>query len=132
MDEVKGMESIPTGTLSYQHLAFNWRKGFRNGNWRKLNSVEKALYMASISLAKMRGRIVNANLIQQLGCIVGKLRETVGSRLMKAAYRRAMELHERYVSIGLFEWAPQARSWFDDPSYVFWLGLSWSDPPMHL
>jgi hypothetical protein len=63
---------------------------------------------------------------------MAKLRESPGGRMMRAAYQRAMDLYERFEAAGLFEWAPQARLWFGEPSYVSWLGLSSSDPPMHL
>ena len=110
-------------TLSNHYLSRLWKKGFRNGNWRKLNHIERALYMASLSLARMRGRIVNSRLILELQNIIGKLRETAGDRLSRAASERAVKLYERFAATGLFEWAPRVRSWFNDPSYVFWLGL---------
>ncbi|MGQ9513498.1 MAG: hypothetical protein ACUVTL_00330 [Thermoproteota archaeon] len=103
--------------LNYHHLSHLWRKDFRNGNWRKLNRVEKALYMASLYLVKMRGKIVNSRLVLELQNIIGKLMETVGKRLVRSAYQRATELYQRYVSIGLFRWAPHVRSWFKDPKF---------------
>ena len=109
--------------LSYNHLSYFWRKSFRNENWRRLNRVERALYMASLSLAKMRGGIVNSRLIMQLGCLIGKLRETARARTIENAYLRAMKLYDRYSALGLFEWAPQVKSWFRDPSFILWLGL---------
>ena len=123
------MRSNSLNTLSFYNLCSLQRKGFRNGNWRKLNRIERALYMASLSLAKMRGRIVNSRLILELRRIMGKLRETAGERLMMTAYQRAMRLYERFKTIGLFEWAPQARSWFNDPNYISWLGLGFIDYP---
>ena len=118
-------------TLSYFYLSHLWKKGFRNGNWRKLSKIEKALYMASLSLAKMRGKIVNSRLVLELQNIIDKIKDTAGKRLMKSAYQRATELYERYVAIGLFQWAPRVRSWFDDPSYILWLGLNSEDPLTH-
>jgi hypothetical protein len=115
-------------TLSCDYLLSSWKKGFRNGNWKKLSKIEKALYIASLSLAKMRGKIVNSRLILELQKIIGKLRETAGGRLMASAYQRAMKLYERFFTIGLFEWAPQVRAWFSDPSYVLWIGLCSSEP----
>ncbi|MGQ9513818.1 MAG: hypothetical protein ACUVTL_02015 [Thermoproteota archaeon] len=112
-----------SGALSYNCLFSLWKKGFRNGNWKKLSKIEKALYMASLSLAKMRRRLVNSRLILELRGIIGKLRETAGNKLMLRAYQRAMKLYERFSATGLFEWAPQVRSWFNDPSYILWLGL---------
>jgi len=116
------------GTLSHDYLLYSWKKGFRNGNWRKLSKIEKALYMASLSLAKTRGRLVNSRLILELQGIIIKLRETAGGRLMVRAYQRAIRSYERFMAVGLFEWAPRARSWFNDPSYVLWLGLCSPEP----
>ena len=84
--------------------------------------------MASLSLAKIRGKIINSKLVLQLEYIINKLRETVGKRLKESSYLRATELYERYVAIGIFEWAPRARSWFYDQSYVLWLGLCSTEP----
>jgi hypothetical protein len=121
------METRVLSTLSFNYLVSLWKKGFRNSNWHKLKHIEKALYMASLSLAKMRRRIVNSRLILQLEYIIGKLRETEGKRLMKDAYQRSKKLYEKFMAIGLFEWAPQARSWFNDPNYILWLGVSTSE-----
>jgi hypothetical protein len=110
--------------LSHHRLLHLMRKGFRNGSWRKLDNVDRALYMASLSLAKMRGRLVNSRLILKLQGIMGRLDETPGLKALRAARERAAELYGRFRAIGLFDWAPRARSWFDDPSYVQWLGLS--------
>jgi hypothetical protein len=117
------MGNYTPSILSHHYLSCLLKKGFRNGNWRRLNYVEKALYSASLSLARMRGRIVNSRLILALQGIIGKLRETTGERLMMTAYQRAVGLYERFTILGLFEWAPQVRSWFNDPSYILWLGL---------
>jgi len=124
----QGAEDNPTNALSYHSLSSFWKKGFRNGNWKKLSKIEKALYIASLSLARMRGKIVNSRLILELQKIIGKLRETAGGRLMMGAYQRAMKLYERFLTIGLFEWAPQVRAWFNDPSYVLWIGLCSPEP----
>jgi len=116
-------EVILMDTLSYNYLYCLRKKGFRNGNWRKLSRIEKALYVASLSLAKMRGRLVNSRLVLELMGIIGRLKDTAGERLMRVSYERAVRLYERFTAVGLFEWAPQVRSWFNDPSYVLWLGL---------
>jgi len=84
--------------------------------------------MASLSLAKMRGRLVNSRLVLKLRSIIGRLRDTAGERMMRSSYERAMRLYVRFAAIGLFEWAPQVRSWFNDPSYILWLGQSYIEP----
>lgn len=79
-------------------------------------------------LPKLGGRIVNSRLILELQNIIGRLRETAGDRLVRSSYERAMKLYERFMTTGLFEWAPQVRSWFNDPSYILWLGLCSPEP----
>lgn len=44
-----------------------------------------------------------------------------------SAIRFMNVFNDRFVDIGLFEWVPRVRSWFDDPSYILYLGLSSSD-----
>jgi len=110
------------GPVSYDDLSRTRTRGFRNGNWKRLNAIERGLYTASTWLARRRGVLVNSRLLLQIRAIIGKLTETPGTRAMGEAYRRASELYVRFLEVGVFEWAPQARDWFKDPSYVFWLG----------
>lgn len=119
--------NIPNA-LGYNYLFRLWKKGFRNGNWNQLNRIEKALYIASLSLARMRGRIVNSKLILELLNIIHKIIETSGDKLMITAHHRAIKIFMKFQAIGLFEWAPQVKSWFNDPSYIFWLGISSTGP----
>jgi len=110
------------GPVSYADLSRTRTRGFRNGNWKRLNAVERGLYTASTLLARRRGVLVNSRLLMQLRAIIGKLTETPGARAMAGAYRRASELYVRFLEVGVFEWAPQARDWFRDLGYIMWLG----------
>ena len=49
--------------FTHEELLRAFRKGMRNGNWRKLSRVEKALYMASMWYARVRGAIMNETLV---------------------------------------------------------------------
>ena len=60
-----------------------FREGLRNGNWRKLSRVEKALYMASLWYARVRGAIMNENLVGKLSVLMDKLKETSGARVFR-------------------------------------------------
>ena len=40
--------------LNYEDLFMNFKKGLRNGNWRKLNFIDKALFRASLWYVKNR------------------------------------------------------------------------------
>ena len=105
---------------TYEELLTSFRKGLRNGNWRKLRRVEKALYMASMWYARVRGAILNEKLVGMLSVLVDKLKATSGARVFKRGYEKAVELLNKGESI--FAWAPRLREWLKDPDYVFWLG----------
>jgi|LGOV01.1.fsa_nt_gb hypothetical protein len=49
----------------YTNLDATFRKGLRNGNWRKLKFLDKALYRAAIGYAKRGGSIVNGMLVEK-------------------------------------------------------------------
>lgn len=100
----------------------NFKKGFRNGNWRKLNSTEKGFYRAAISYTWFQGKLINSNIVGQLSSLIDKLLESPGLRLLKKGYERAAELMQKYEEEGVFGWAPQLRNWLRDPDYIAWLG----------
>jgi len=106
--------------FTHEELLGDFRKGLRNGNWRKLRRVEKALYMASMWYARVRGAILNEKLVSKLATLVDKLKVTSGARVFKRGYEKAVELLNKGESI--FAWAPSLREWLKDPDYVFWLG----------
>ena len=58
--------------FTHEELLTSFRKGLRNGNWRKLRRVEKALYMASLWYAKVRGAIMNETLVGMLAVLVAR------------------------------------------------------------
>ena len=106
--------------FTHEELLTSFRKGLRNGNWRKLRGVEKALYMASLWYARVRGAIMNETLVGMLSVLVDKLKATSGARIFKRGYEKAVELLNK--GGGIFAWAPSLRKWLKDPDYVFWLG----------
>ncbi|MDI6811764.1 MAG: hypothetical protein QMD80_08920 [archaeon] len=98
------------------------RKGLRNGNWRKLNFLDKALYRAAMEYAKRGRSIVNGLLVEKLLVLVARLKETRGMRIFERGLKKAVEMLERGEDKGLFVWAPRLKDWLNDPSYIFWLG----------
>ena len=107
--------------ITYAELLASFRKGLRNGNWRKRNFMDKALFRASLWYAKHRGSIVNTALVEKLLGIVERLKETKGMRIFKRGLKKAVELLEKSEE-GVFTWAPQLKYWLKDPDYIFWLG----------
>jgi len=106
--------------FTYKELLRDFRKGLRNGNWRKLRRLEKALYMASLWYSRAQGAIMNEMLVSKLSSLVDKLKATKGARIFKRGYEKAVELLSK--GEGIFAWAPSLREWLKDPDYVFWLG----------
>ena len=106
--------------FTYKELLRDFRKGLRNGNWRKLRRLEKALYQASLWYSRVRGAIINEMLVSKLSALMEKLKATSGARVFKRGYEKAVELLNK--GEGIFAWAPSFRVWLKDPDYVFWLG----------
>jgi hypothetical protein len=107
---------------TYKELLLPFKKGLRNGNWKRLSRREKALYQASLWYAKQRGCIVKTQLIEKLSTLVEKLQETKGMRIFKRGFEMAVKLLNESDKSGLFNWAPQLRHWLNDPDFIFWLG----------
>jgi len=104
--------------FTHEELLTSFRKGLRNGNWRKLRRVEKALYRAALWYSRVQGAIMNETLVGMLAVLVDKLKATKGARIFKRGYEKAVELLNK--GKGIFAWAPSLRGWLKD--YVFWLG----------
>jgi len=67
-----------TTTITYADLNATFRKGLRNGNWRRLRFLDKALFRAAMGYAKQGRSIVNGKLIEKLLGFVARLKETKG------------------------------------------------------
>ena len=104
----------------YKELFTGFRKGLRNGNWRKLSRLEKSLYMASLGYSRIRGAIMSELLVSKLSVLLDKLKATAYARIFKRGFEKADELLSK--GEGIFAWAPSLREWLKDPDYVFWLG----------
>lgn len=114
--KVKNMSSI-----TYEELLASFKKGLRNGNWRKRNFLDKALFRASLWYAKHRGSIVNTSLVEKLSALIEKLKETKGMRIFKRGFKKAIEMLDKGEEV-VFTWAPQLKHWLRDHDYIFWLG----------
>ena len=108
--------------ITYKELHTSFRKGLRNGNWKRLNTLHKALFKASLWYAKHRGSIVNAALVEKLSALIEKLKERKGMRIFKRGFKKAVEMHEKGEETGVFVWAPRLRQWLKNTDYIFWLG----------
>ena len=108
--------------ITNEDLFTSFKKGRRNGNWKKLNRLDKALYRASLWYTKHLGGIVNAVLVEKLLWLVERLEDTKGMRIFKRGLKKAVKMLEKSEEEGVFTWAPQLKNWLRDPDYIFWLG----------
>jgi len=83
---------IQSMQLTYTDLHTNFRKGLRNGNWRKLSRLEKALFQASLWYSRRQGTILNELVVSKLSVLVAKLKVTKGARIFKRGYEKAVVL----------------------------------------
>ena len=108
-------------SITYEELLASFKKGLRNGNWRKQNHLDKALVRASLWYAKHRGSTVNTALAEKLSALIEKLKETKGLRIFKRGFKKAVEMLDKGEE-KVFIWAPQLKHWLKDPDFIFWLG----------
>ena len=106
--------------LTYEDILQCWKKGLRNGNWRKLSGLEKALYMASLWYSRVLGAIINEGVVKKLSVLMAKLKETSEAKVFRRGYEKAVELLSKGEAI--FAWAPSLREWLKEPDYIFSLG----------
>jgi len=120
--------NIEMASLGYAELREKFKKGLRNGNWRKLNRKEKALYRAAMAYTKLRKKgemamdIVNGMIVEKLLGLIERLKETKGTRIFKRGFKKAVEMLDKGEERGVFSWAPRLKVWLKDPDYIFWLG----------
>ena len=86
--------------ITYGELSPTFRKGLRNGNGRKRDFLDKALYRASLCYAKHRGSIVNGLISEKLAWLVEKLKGTKGMKIFKRGFKKAVEMLEKYEENG--------------------------------
>lgn len=98
-------------------------KALRNGSWRRLNEFEKALFNASMQLARLRGKIVNQFLVRIVENIFSKLVQTPLAMVIRLGREQSGRLLQLYERNGVLKLAPEIRSWLRDPEYVLWLGV---------
>jgi len=99
-------------------LFASFRRGLRNGNWKKLHGRERALFKAALCYLRRGGRIVSALVLEKLRFLIAKLNETIGMRIFRRGFERAIGILRECENAFM---AP-LKKWLKDPDYIFWLG----------
>jgi len=108
----------------YEELKGFKEKAYRNGNWRKLSFDEKVIYKAALALAKLRGKIVNLNLVQRIKEIVEKLLESPKVKLVSLGRKVLIEKLKIYIKSKQFYLARTLFSLRNDTNFLIYLGVS--------
>ena len=111
--------------LMHEELRCVFLKGQRNGNWKKLTRIEKALYRAALSYTMPRrgvGRsIVRESVVNKLLVLIKRLLETPSQRIFKRGFEKAVKLI-RKIAIKSGVLLSALNNWLRNPDYIFWLG----------
>ncbi|RLG32527.1 hypothetical protein DRN97_07170 [Methanosarcinales archaeon] len=110
-----------TKGITYKELIASFKKGLRNGNWRKLRFLDKALYRAAMGYARNGRSMMNGKLVEKLLELVAGLKETKGMRIFKGGFEKAVELLGKGEENGMFAWLPSLRHWLKDLDYIYLL-----------
>jgi len=105
--------------LTVDVLFASFRRGLRNGNWKKLKAGERALFKAALCYLRRGGRIASALVLEKLRFLIAKLNETIRMRIFRRGFERAIEILNACEN---FAWSHYLKKWLKEPDYIFWLG----------
>ena len=89
-------------------LFASFRRGLRNGNWKKLKAGERALFKAALFYLRRGGRIVSVSVSEKLRFLIAKLNETIRMRIFRRGFERALEILNACKN---FAWYPYSVSY---------------------
>jgi len=113
------MSAVATvSAITGDMLSAIYRRGLRNGNWKKLKASERAFFKAALFYLRRGGRIASALVLEKLHFLIDKLNETIGMRIFRRGFERAVGILRACENAFM---AP-LKKWLKDPDYIFWLG----------
>ena len=104
--------------ISYTDILSMWRKGLRNGAFRRLPMIEKGVFRAALCYAKMKGRIINKRLVEMVKGVADRICKSLRQRIFEHGLERAWLM----LSGKCYKIFPVVRKWIDDDAYILWLG----------
>ena len=109
---------VKASAITGDVLFASFRRGLRNGNWKKLKERERAFFKAALFYLRRGGRIVSESVLEKLRFLMEKLNETRGMRIFRRGFERAIGILRACENAFM---AP-LKKWLKDPDYIFWLG----------
>lgn len=110
--------------LTYSELIKIQQKGVRNGAWRKLSCLDRSFFRVSILYSKLKGKIVNNYILVMLKDIIERLVLTFREKTIKISFERTRKMIETFEERKVFGWAPEFKTWINQPEFLFWLGVT--------
>jgi len=104
--------------ISYAELLSLWRKGLRNGAFRRLPVIQRALVRAALCYSKIKGRIINPKLVGMIKGIADRIGKSLRQRIFEHGLERAFIM----LSGKCYRIFPAIRKWINDDGYILWLG----------
>lgn len=119
------VNDIPSADDLIKAREFGKRKGTYY-KLRKMGSTARALLEASILYLRKGSRITSSKLKHALETIMEMLQypSALVSKIISRGLKRARELADKVAG-----WAPQLLEWIKSEAYIFWLGLTYVEPP---
>ena len=105
--------------LTVDELFASFRRGLRNGNWKKLKEKERTFFKVALCYLRQGGRIVSVSVLEKLRLLIEKLNETRGMKIFRKGFEKAIEILNACEN---FAWYPSLKKWLKEPDYIFWLG----------
>jgi len=122
---------LPSDMFNHRYLQSAYRKGFRNGGWRRLSLEDKGLFRCALWVAEVRGRLANMRLMVQVAGILMKLLATFKAQITRVGRATAERIMASLQKSGVEKYAPQVLEWFKDRKFITYLGvLATNDPRM--
>jgi len=104
--------------ISYTDLLSIWKRGMRNGAFRRLPLLKRGLFRAALCYTRMIGRIINPRLVEMIKGVADRIGKGLGRRILERGMERALGFLKGRVC-RIF---PAVRRWIDDNGYILWLG----------
>ena len=118
------LRTLTNGQLTYPCLLSLQKRGFRNGNWIRLRTEERALFRCAQWVARVKGRISNTRLMVEIFKVALRLIEGEQSTIRRAGRLRAAAMLQKYGEVGgVFSWAPQVKNWLNESGFLQYLGI---------
>ena len=106
-------------SISHAELLSLWKRGMRNGAFRRMPLLKRGLFSAALEYTRTVGTIVNQKLIGMIMALADRIGKSLGRRIFLHGLGRASGFIQNGSMMRAFS---AVRKWINEDSFVFWLG----------